>query len=193
MATKIITAFFTNDGVPQPGLTPTITIYQLNTNSNDPIVVDAPVAEIGNGWYRYNFSTYNPLTSYVFTFDGGVTLDENDRYKYGGNDSYVEDIAPAVWDEQAVEHTIPGSAGLELNQISANVASMMITEVMIVTLLETLLKYERNRTEIDVANATLTIYDDDCTTPLTVFDLKDFHGMPSVQEVCERVPRGGNC
>lgn len=35
---------------------------------------------------------------------------------------------------------------------------------------------------------TLTIYDDDCTTPLQTFYLKDSNGNLSITEVCERVP-----
>lgn len=191
MATKILTAHFTSAGVPQFGLTPTIDIFELhptNPTTNSHVVVSQPVVEVGMGWYRYNFSTYDPTRSYVFTFDGGPTLPDCDRYKYGGNESYVDDIAPAVWDQASMNHVSAGTTGEVLAQIKADTATISVNEVQLLTLLSTLLKYERNRTRIDVTNAQMIIYDDDCTTPLTVFNLRDFNGMPSVEEVCERIP-----
>ena len=130
------------------------------------------------------------LLAEEFTIDGGALLNACERYKISGNESYVEDIAPAVWEETATNHVAAGTTGLLLSQINANVASILISEAAMTVLLNTLVKYERNRTKIDTNAATLTIYDDDCVTPLTVFDLRDFNGMPSVQEVCERVPQG---
>jgi hypothetical protein len=195
MANKIITVHYTNNGVPQPGLTPTIDVFELdplNPGTNTQVVTAGATVEIGMGFYRYDFATYNPTRNYVFMFDGGVSLTGCDRYKYGGNESYAEDIAPAtadaVWDEQTTDHLAVGTTGLMLSQIKADTASILISEAALATLLNTLLKYERNRTKIDVANAQMIIYDDDCITPLTTFELRDFNGMPSVQEVCERVP-----
>lgn len=196
MANKIITVHFTEFGNPRPGLTPTIDIYMLDPQNpaiNTPVVTSGLTTEIGGGWYRYDFTAYSPANNYVFTFDGGMVLDANDRYKYGGNDSYVEDISSGVWDEQLTDHVETGTAGLMLQQVQADMQTVLLNEVTLTSLLNTLLKYERNRTELNPAAATLTIYDDDCITPLTVFDLKDFNGMPSVLEVCQRVPQGGAC
>lgn len=191
MPNKLLTAHFTSGGLPQLGLTPTIDIFELDPLvpiQNTQIVTADPTVEIGMGWYRYDFLTYNPRKTYVFSFDGGNTLVDCDRYKYGGNESYVEDISAGVWDESAIDHTDIGTTGLMLNQIKADTGSLVVSAATIVTLLNLLLKYERNRTMIDVANSQLIIFDDDCVTPLTIFDLKDFNGMPSVQEVCQRVP-----
>lgn len=55
----------------------------------------------------------------------------------------------------------------------------------IVTLLQ---KYEENRSVIDKINNTLTIYDDDGTTPILRFSLLDSGGSPSTIEVAERLP-----
>jgi hypothetical protein len=191
MARKLLTVHFTSAGVPQIGLTPTIDIFELNpTNpaSNTHVVVGEPAVEIGLGWYRYDFTTYSPAKSYVFTFDGGNTLADCDRYQIGGNESYVEEIASSVWDQTLTDHQTTGSSGLALSQVQADVAEVRLNDAAMTTLLETMLKYQRNRTKIDVNNAQLIIYDDDCVTPLTTFNLRDFSGMPSVQEVCERVP-----
>ncbi len=195
MANKIISVHYTNNGVPQTGLTPKIDVFELdplNPGVNTQVVTSGATVEIGMGFYRYDFATYNPLKSYVFMFDGGAALPACDRYKYGGNESYVEDIAPvtasATWEEQSTSHLNAGTTGLMLTQIKADTASILISEAAMSVLLNTMLKYQRNRTKIDVANAQLIIYDDDCITPLTTFNLKDFNGMPSVQEVCERIP-----
>lgn len=191
MATKIITAYFTTSGVPVAGLTPTIDIYELDTvnpSSNPQVVNDGAAVEIGGGWYRYDFTSYDTSKSYVFTFDGGSSLSPAERYVFGGNESYRRDVADGVWEQPAVNYTSSGSTGLLLNQIKADTASLAIASPALVDYLELLLKYQRNRTRIDLTNSQLVIYDNDGTTPLTVFDLKDFNGMPNVQEVCEKVP-----
>ena len=50
-------------------------------------------------------------------------------------------------------------------------------------------KFNTNRSVINATNNTLTIYDDDGTTPIKVFDLKDNAGAPSVDEIYERAPQ----
>jgi hypothetical protein len=187
MATKILTVQYSSLGVPVEGLIPTITVREL-TIATSTIVATGVATDIGGGWYRYNFTSYDSTKSYVFTFDGGDSLSDCERYQHGGNESYRDDITEGVWDEDLASHTITGSTGDTLTKIKADTASIMVTEATIVTLIDTLLKYQRNRTKIDVANAQLLIFDDDCTTILTTFNLKDFNGMPSVAEVCERVP-----
>lgn len=184
--TKIITVFY---GV--TGIFPTIDIYELNsTNSsiNNLIINAGSLTEIGGGWYRYDFTTYSPTINYVYTIDGGSSLTVDVRYKVGGNESYVEDISSEVWNEDATNHLISGSTGFTLLQVKADTTSISINQVTLTTLINTMLKYERNRTKIDVVNNTLTVFDDDGSTPLTVFNLKDHLGAPSIAEVAERVP-----
>lgn len=191
MAHKIITVHFTNAGTPTSGLTPTVNIYELdavNPAINTLIVTAGSTTEIGTGWYRYDFLTYDPTKNYIYTFDGGAGLTAPDRYKIGGNESYVEDVSSGVWNEPSISHTAAGTTGLFLSQIQTNTASISISQVTLTSLLNTLLKYERNRTQIDTINATLTVFDDDCVTPLTIFNLRDHLGNPSVSEVCERAP-----
>lgn len=187
---KLITAHFTVDGVPQPGLAPVIDIIQLGTapTSSTPVVSGGLMSEIGGGWYRYDFVTYDLTKDYVFNIDGGATLENGDRYKYGGNESYVEDITTSVLDEPLINYTSTGGLADTVTKIKADTATIMINEATMVVLLNTLLKYQRNRTKINPNHATMVIFDDDGITPLTTFDLRDFNGMPSVQEVCERMP-----
>lgn len=188
MANKIITAHFTTSGIPHLGLTPVIEIIQLLSASNNVVVAGGSLSEIGSGWYRYTFTTYDPTSTYVFTIDGGSTLIDCERYKCGGNESYAEDITTSVLEEPLIDHMVTGSISDTVTKIKADTASLMINDTTMAALLNTMLKYQRNRTRIDSANAQMIIYDDDCTTPLTTFDLRDLRGMPSVAEVCERIP-----
>ena len=98
-------------------------------------------------------------------------------------------MADAVWEEPASWHTNSDTMGLLENQISANTSSIAISMTNAISLIETLLQYQTNRTKLDKANKTLTIYDDLGTTAIKIFDLKDSSGNPSITEICERVPR----
>lgn len=186
MATKVITVNFTQNGVPVLGLTPTIDIWQVNPDVQ--VVTAGALVEIAQGWYRYNFTSYDYSKSYIFTIDGGAILSACDRYKIGANESYEEDISYEVWEENSVSHTTPGSTGLYLNQIKADTTTITISVATITTIVNTLLKFEQNRTRIDTVTSQLIIYDNDCVTPLYTFNLRDHLGNPSVQEVCERSP-----
>lgn len=185
---KILTVHFTSDGLPTIGLTPTIDIYEITSGVDTLVISSGSVIEIGNGWYKYVFSSYLPNKNYIFTFDGGSSMFDCERYKVGGNESYSEDTASMVWDEPTLAHLGLGTTGFALTQIQTDTHQTQIAQPTLVTLLNLLLKYERNRTKIDVVNATMTIYDDDCITPLTVFNLTDSLGNPSIQEVCARTP-----
>lgn len=188
MASKIITAFFTNNGVPQTGLTPTVDIWELHPTiptTNPQVVTGGAVTEIGGGWYRYDFLTYDSTLDYSIIFDGGVSLNAGERYHVAGNESYSEDI----WNQTASSSTAADTMGLLQNQTAADSALTNITLVTAISLLELLLKYDRNRTAIDKTLMTLTVYDDDGVTPLTVFNLLDGTGTPSVAEVCIRDPQ----
>ena len=94
---KIITAHYTVDGAPHLGLLPTIELRELGENPRDSTLVALDqMVEIGSGWYRYDAATYNPAKNYIFTIDGGDTLAAHERYKYGGNESYAEDVSDVV-------------------------------------------------------------------------------------------------
>lgn len=191
MASKLLTVHYTSSGLPKTGLSPVVTIFELNAIDpavNNAVVIDGAAVEIGSGWYRYDFTSYDRAKNYVFTFDGGASLTAYERYKYGGNESYTEDVAPSVWEQQINAHTVSGSTGLVLSQIKADTTTISLNDATLASMLSTLLKYQRNRTRIDLTAAQLVIYDDDGATPLTTFNLRDFSGMPNVQEVCEKIP-----
>jgi hypothetical protein len=186
MATKIITVHFTTAGVPATGISPTIDIYDVLTNTL--IVSGGSMSEIGGGWYKYSFATYSYTSKYVFTFDGGGTLVNVDRYKSSGNESHKEDISYAVLDEPITDHTITGSVADTVSKTKADTTTVVLNGVTFSYLINLILKYEQNRTKIDTANAQLLVYDDDNTTLIQAFNLFDVNGNPSVAEVLERVP-----
>ncbi|HJZ24054.1 MAG TPA: hypothetical protein VJ201_06360 [Candidatus Babeliales bacterium] len=170
MANKIITARFTRCGCPATGLTPTIDVWELdptNPGISVQIVTGAPMTSTFGAWYRYDITTYDYSKTYAFEIDGGETLPCNERYQFGVNESYEEDISFEVWEEPTGSHLTPATTGYILTFIRK-----MLTN--------------RNRID-DVAN-TLTIYDDDGTTPLLVFNMKDFAGAPSINPAAERDP-----
>ncbi len=105
-------------------------------------------------------------------------------------------IADEIWNRMAISHTAGGTFGEMINLIKAtsDLNFVGINEAndkldIATDLVETLLKYGTNRTRIDQTAKTMTVYEDDGTTPLKIFDLKNFVGTASITEVAERVPR----
>lgn len=111
-----VLAFFTNNGNPQTGLTPTVRIRDVADYSL--VITDATSDEVGDGWYVYDFIAYDSDKEYAIRFDGGASLPAAERYSSGTNDSFVDDISEHVWDEQLALHGTPGSAGRVLSDAS---------------------------------------------------------------------------
>lgn len=120
-----VSAFFTNLGVPETGLSPTITIWNAATRAA--IVTGAAMTEVASGWYTYNFASHVKTIEYAFTCDGGAGLPITERYAPGVIDLVPEltagAIADAVWDEAAAGHVAVGSVGeLQGNLVDLNMA-----------------------------------------------------------------------
>ena len=206
----LITAFFTRAGVPAtdiPTITPgfpTIRIWEVIA-ADQTLVIGAPEGTgdpgggIGtdgvmtimfdktagvpgsggpppagsiDGFYKFDFTGamgFLPTNNYVVRIDGGASVPAGERYIVTrfGPDQSIDVKVDAFWDEPLTGHDIIGTFG---------------------GLFDVLRKYETNRTRIDPTNKTLTVFDDDCTTPLRVFELRDSAGALSVDEVCERDP-----
>lgn len=198
----IISSFFTFNAIPAVGLTPlpTLLIWEVDGVTETLVVPSAAMNEVGDGFYQYLFTTYDPTKEYVFRVDGGSTYvtDNPERYQAGSievvtiTNSTVVDIASQVWEEAAASHVTAGTMGLLENQIKADTtaiaANLYVNANSVLDLVQLLLKYDINRTRIDPTAKTLTIYDDDCTTPLRVFSLLDTTGAPSIVQVAERKP-----
>jgi hypothetical protein len=189
MASKIISSFFTINSIPALGLSPTIRIWSVTPITQTLLIIDAPMLEIGDGFYKYEFTTYDSSLNYVFRSDGGASLPLGERYQTASNESFSEDIVESVWDANKIDHLTPGTFGEAINSIDADVEQLRLDVISMTTLIQLLIKHECNRTRIDKIAKTLTVFDDDGITPIKVFDLFDSTGTPSVDEVCERVPQ----
>lgn len=89
-----ILAFFTKNNVPATGLSPTIRIREIPGGAL--VVTDAAMTEVGDGHYSYDFATYDYEKDYAIRCDGGATLSYSERYTYGGNENYVDDIDSTI-------------------------------------------------------------------------------------------------
>lgn len=75
---QYVVAYFVSYGIPATGLSPTITIREIDTGV---LKVDAEAMdEIGSGFYMYSFLGYSNVTPYAVTCDGGDTLEYAERY-----------------------------------------------------------------------------------------------------------------
>lgn len=171
-----VTAFFTSSGVPQTGLTPTIRIRDVITNTL--IITDDTMSEVGDGWYKYSFASYDPDVDYVVRCDGGATLTGSERYAYAGTDSESGDMIA-----QAVQPYILADAtpfnGADVGIIKTQTAQTQA----IVSLLQ---KLETGRWKI--SGVQLIFYDTDSITPILKFNLFDAQGKPTGANVFEMVP-----
>ena len=130
--------FFTENGDPKTGLTPTMSVWKVDGTN---VVNAQTMTEIAGGFYYYDFTTYDETLEYCMRADGGVTLSNNDRYTFSTNETAgVSDI----------------------------------------------LKIEKNKWSI-ISNQ-LIIYDDDGTTPLHTFNLKNSSGAATMTDVFSRIP-----
>lgn len=211
MAEVLITSFFTRGGNPAtnietvtPGF-PKIRIWEVTdgTPSGDSFVGQFTMSAMedganDDGFYKFEFTDtdgYDPTKTYIFRTDGGSSLPDNEQFRVARLDpsESVDAIADAVWDEPRTDHLSVGSTGEALSQIKADTSNiadkLYLDSDSVLDVVQLLLKMEAGRTKIDPTAKTLTVYDEDCTTVLRVFDLYDSTGTKSVTEVCERVPR----
>lgn len=78
-----IAVSFTKEWSPATWLTPIVTILWKDWTV---FVNWDSCKEIGYWWYIYNFQRYSSDKVYLYMFDWWDTLDDYDRYKYGGNE-----------------------------------------------------------------------------------------------------------
>lgn len=89
----IIVVPFTKYGVPENGLSPTIRIMDAETGG---VIQTGTMFLLQNGFYKYDFSGYNEKKQYAIAIDGGSSLPNGERYKFAGNENYIEDIESVV-------------------------------------------------------------------------------------------------
>lgn len=78
---------------------------------------------------------------------------------------------------------------IKVDNVQITVDTILVTVQNMSLVIDDLIKYQRNKTVIDPAAFTLTIYEDDGTTPLTTFDLQDQNGVSSVLSIFKRIPQ----
>jgi len=152
-----VITFFTSNGNPATGLSPTIRIRKVSDNSL--VVTDDSMTEVGDGFYKYEFTQYSGSVDYVMRTDGGGSLSASDRYQFAGNENFVDDI----WDEPASNHVVSGSFGNMINFIN---------------------DIQGGRWKI-VSNQ-MIFYKDDNTTEVARFNLFDDGGNPTMSSPFER-------
>ena len=76
----IINSFFTKNGAPAVGLTPTIKIWEVQNSTRTVVVDDAPMVEDTAGYYWFDFSGYLAELDYVVLVDAGVDMIPFGRY-----------------------------------------------------------------------------------------------------------------
>ncbi len=147
VTTEQIVAFFTSAGAPAVGLSPTVRIRELATNTL--VVTDAAMVEVGDGFYSYDFTAYDTAVNYAIRCDGTSVLSDAERYSWAGNEDYDEDTADAVWDEPSADHVTSETFGAK---------NLLIEQIL------------RNKLVTDPVTGTMTLYDD-AGTPLLTADI----------------------
>jgi len=146
-----ILAHFTRDGEPATGLSPIIEVRDVDTTSV--VVSGSSMLEVGGGFYKYDFSLYNPDRDYAITCDS-VTLSGTERYTYASSGEYNEVL-------DSIESTV-GIVDIRTNLLR---------------------KIWTNRLELfDGDTDNWVLYDDDASTPLLTFSVSDKDGDLIIQQ-----------
>jgi len=140
-----IVAYFEKQGQPAINLHPVIRIRYVETGS---IVAEDAMEEIGNGFYRFDFYTYDMTEDYTMLIDGGPELIQSERFLEGATGEY--------------------------GAISSNIYLMADNIDCRVLLMK---KIFGNRLELQNGSKdNWILYDDDNVTPLLVYDASDING-----------------
>jgi len=116
------------------------------------VVSSGTMIEKGDGFYAYDFLGYDDTEDYAVRSDS-VTLSGIDRYSYGSTGEYNE----------------------ALNEIKSTVDNIDLRTLLI-------RKIQTNRLELaDGDTGNWILYEDDNTTPLLTFDVRDKNGGLIVQ------------
>lgn len=147
-----ITAYFTSGGLPATGLVPGLTIRNVSTAA---VVQTGTLSELGDGWYRYDFTGYTGSIDYAITVNGSSSLLDS-QFAYAGNENFVDDI----WGAQRSDHTVAGSMGATMTHMSSTI--------------DFLRSIEGGRWQI--AGTQMIFYAPDNSTEVARFDLYDSTG-----------------
>lgn len=105
-----VISFFTEGGTPRTGLSAKIDIWRVSDNVR--VVNQLAMSEIGGGFYKYQFSAYDPMLEYAIRCDGGLTLSEGERYTFAGNEGFHDDITDIKATVDSIEILVKRILGL---------------------------------------------------------------------------------
>jgi len=96
----LFTAHFTYNSTPKLLLSPLITIYDVSDGTE--VVSGASMTEIGGGFYKYDYTSFDSGKDYVSTCDGGAAQLEGERYSFGSSGSagsveFLKDMEGGRW------------------------------------------------------------------------------------------------
>lgn len=91
-----------------------------------------------------------------------------------------------------IQNTNLDNIEIKVDNMQTDIDAIAIDITNMGAFVDDLIKYQRNKSVIDPILHTLTIFDDDGVTPLTVFDLKDENGVASCTSVFQRIPQLGS-
>ena len=80
----LIIAAFTEEGSPKTGLSPTVNVRDASDGS---LVLVGNMSEIGDGGYKYDFSTAEAGKDYFYKADAGASISGPERYAFGSNEN----------------------------------------------------------------------------------------------------------
>ena len=165
------------------------------------IIVDQPIFIEGNlyhddGLYPYQIlpggSVISSVSSITQSVEVQVPVVTGDLSTVG---QQVSDAVSETIKTASITGSDEGSLGYVLSNMNTSVTDIGVDVTSVLSnlgtateLINVLLKYSKNRTKIDETAKTMTVFDDDGTTPIRVFDLKDLTGAPSITKVAERNP-----
>ncbi|MDF1592579.1 MAG: hypothetical protein P1P89_13775 [Desulfobacterales bacterium] len=91
-----IIAYFANNGTPAEGLSPVIDGYRVGDGVQ--VIAAQAMAEIGGGFYKYDFAGYDTAEDYGFVCDGGASLMGAERYAVASADiqGEITDISDQI-------------------------------------------------------------------------------------------------
>ena len=121
------------------------------------------------------------INGYSVTFEEGAY-----SVNLSGGNSNISDVA----NFNTVRVNSNNTAGLQVVETRAPLSDVQNDALIgAFTLVQLLRKYESNKTKINEADNTLTVFDDDGATVIQEFDLRDRNGNGSIEEIFERIPR----
>lgn len=148
-----------------------------------------PYYFIMNNWQIRPFDA-----NYVLEVSGALIKDASmtvDQYKVDDLTNTVTINQITAVDVQTAETraALTDAQAAELSTAAAQSVVAAVQAAIAATDATLARKHLTNRDRIDPAARTLTRYDDDQTTPLTVFNLKDSAGAASTEEIYEKDPQ----